>query len=476
MDRRVADKIVDVSLVPKKVGPHHLVLGFATMLLVMVVVTTYALWRISTINDELSAVVNVHNVKSELIADLRDAMRQRQLSLRDMLILEDPFERDEAWERHTLAASQFIVARLKLLDMPMSTDEKLAFDVMTKDAIDGAVLQREMVAQLQQNVAREKLMNIFRQALVAQDAAFVRMNRLAFYQKNAATKVAKNAQEAFTQTIAATLVFVIGGILIGVLVVWSVLARDKRMRSALNIYQTQLEKLVEARTAELLNANSELESYSYSLAHDLNAPLRAITSYSQILEEDVKDKLNDSELDSLNRITRAGQVMNRLIEDILKLSRITRSGFHRESVSISELAKSQATRLSSANAGHEIQWDIAENILLMGDSLLLNLLLEHLFENAIRFSRDTECAKIQFGVDNRQDSPVYFVKDNGCGFDMRYSDRLFTAFQRLHSEELTSGTGVGLAMVQRIVHRHGGKVWAESELGIGSVFYFTLHE
>jgi light-regulated signal transduction histidine kinase (bacteriophytochrome) len=168
--------------------------------------------------------------------------------------------------------------------------------------------------------------------------------------------------------------------------------------------------------------------------------------------------------------------MNRLIEDILKLSRITRSGFHRETVSLSELAKSQATRLSSANAEREIHWEIAENMLVKGDSLLLNLLLEHLLENAIRFSRNTARTEVCVGVDSTQDSVVYFVKDNGCGFDMRYSDRLFTAFQRLHSEEFSSGTGVGLAMVQRIVQRHGGRVWAESELGVGSVFYFTLPE
>lgn len=476
MDRRVAHKLESDILVPKKVGRHHIVLGFATVLLVMVVVTVYTLLRISVLNDELSDVVNIHNVKSELVAELRDSMRQRQLSLRDMLLVEDPFERDAAWERHTLAASRFIAARVKLFDMPMSADERAAFEAMTKGALDGAIIQRDLIDLLKENGSRQRLVSLYTKALNAQDSAFEAMNLLSVIQKEAANHVANNAKQVFQKTITTTLVFVLGGIVVGVLVVWSVLVQDKRMRSTLMVYQNQLETLVEERTADLLNANSELESYSYSLAHDLNAPLRAITSYSQILEEDAKDKLDESEIDSLHRITRAGRVMSRLIEDILKLSRITRSGFHREPVSLTELAKSQATRLSSANPEREIHWVIAENMLVKGDSLLLNLLLEHLLENAIRFSRNTERAEICIGADSTQDPTVYFVKDNGCGFDMRYSDRLFTAFQRLHSEEFSSGTGVGLAMVQRIVQRHGGKVWAESELGVGSMFCFTLPE
>ncbi|HEC19429.1 MAG TPA: hypothetical protein ENI97_08800 [Gammaproteobacteria bacterium] len=478
MDRRFTDKMNDVLSVPKTAGRRHLVIGFATVLTLMVGVTGYTLLRLSTINDQLSAVVNVHNVKNELVADLRDAMRQRQLGLRDMLLVDDPFERDEAWQRHMLAASRFMTTRQKLAKMPMSDQERIAFDAMTKGATDGAVIQRKLLQQLDldQQIPRRALLPAFHTALNAQDAAFTAMNNLSVIQKKAAREVAEGAQQAFRQTMAATLFLVMGAVLMGGLVAWSVLRRDQKMRSALQVYQNQLQNLVQERTAELLNANSELESYSYSLAHDLNAPLRAITSYSQILEEDAKEKLDPGELDSLQRITRAGQVMNRLIEDILKLSRITRSGFHREPVSLSELVKSQATRLSSLYTEREIRWQIAENILVSGDSLLLTLLLEHLLENAIRFSRDKPRTEIQFGVEQQDGAPVYFVKDNGCGFDMRYADRLFTAFQRLHGEDFTSGTGVGLAMVQRIVQRHGGRVWAESELGVGSVFFFTLPE
>ncbi len=476
MDRRVVDKVESKMLVPKTVGRYHIVLGFVTVLLVMIVVTGYTLFRISALNNELSAVVNVHNVKNELVAKLRDSMRQRQLSLRDMLLIDDPFERDAAWEKHTLAASRFIAIRVRLMEMPMSIDERVAFDSMSKGALDGAILQRELVEKLKNNAKRKDLVSLYTKALSAQDSAFEAMNRLATYQKHAAHLVAENAQHAFKKTIGATLILVLGGLAIGVLVTLSVLARDKRMRTALHSYQDHLELLVQNRTADLLNANSELESYSYSLAHDLNAPLRAITSYSQILAADAKEKLDENELDSLRRITRAGRVMNHLIEDILKLSRITRSGFHREIVSLSELAKSQATRLSSENPGRNIHWDIADNILVSGDSLLLNQLLEHLLENAVRFTRNNPSTEIQIGVKSTKGSPVYFVKDNGCGFDMRYSDRLFTAFQRLHSEEFSSGTGVGLAMVQRIIQRHAGKVWAESKLGVGSEFYFTLPE
>lgn len=476
MNRRLNDRLTKEAQVPERVGRGHLVMGFSAVLLIMVVVSAYTLLRLSAVNDELSSVVNVHNVKGELIAELRDAMRKRQISLRDMLLAESPIARDEAWEKHTLSASHFMATRLKLLEMPMSPAEKVAFDKMTKGAREGAIIQRGVIEKIQQGGRRDELITISEKALQAQDAAFEAMSKLSVYQRNVANVVAENARAAFNQTMQATVSFVVGGVLIGILVAWSVLARDKRMKAALSVYQNRLQSLVQERTSELLNANSELESYSYSLAHDLNAPLRAVTSYSQILEEDARDKLSASEIDSLQRITRAGQVMNRLIEDILKLSRITRSGFHREAVSLSELAKSQATRLSAINLERKISWDIAENILVKGDSLLLNLLLEHLLENAVRFTRNVEEAKIQFGVGSQDAALVYFVKDNGCGFDMRYSDRLFTAFQRLHSEEFAGGTGVGLAMVQRIVQRHGGRVWAESELGLGSTFYFTLPE
>ena len=474
MNRRLTDTMTNEFVDSKRAGRRHIVLGFSTVLLVMVVVSAYTLLRISAMNDELSSVVNVHNVKSDLISELRDSMRQRQLSLRDMLLAAGPFEREEAWEQHTLAASRFMAARIDLLDMPMSADEKTAFDKMTKGATDGANIQREVISKIEKGGQRDKLIAMSGEALAAQDSAFDAMNEFSLYQQNAAQELVQNAQKAFQQTIRATVIFVFGGVLVGVLVAWSVLARDKHMKTALDAYQNRLESLVQARTTELLSANSELESYSYSLAHDLNAPLRAVTSYSQILEEDARDKLNESEIDSLQRITRAGRVMNRLIEDILKLSRITRSGFHNEVVSLSELAKSQATRLSSVNIGREIQWDIAEDILVKGDSFLLNLLFEHLFENAVKFTRNVVDAKIQFGVISKSDSLVYFVKDNGCGFDMRYSDRLFMAFQRLHSDEFADGTGVGLAMVQRIIQRHEGKVWAESGLGVGSTFFFTI--
>lgn len=474
MTHRFNPSVSSQLLVPGRKGNIHLVLGFGAVLLVLVIVAANGLLRMSQINNELSLIVNVHNRKSELIASMRDAMRQRQLGIRDMLLLEDPFEKEAAWERHTLAASRFMSLRLQFLDMPMTVEEKVAFDDMTKGATDGAVLQRQVASEIIDSVERGMSLPKVEAALHAQDNAFNAMTKLSLIQQQAAHAAVKSTENNYRNTIRLTVSIVVAGLLVSFVIAWLVIRRDRRMVSALSTYQNQLESLVDERTHELVNANRELESYSYSIAHDLNAPLRAVTSYSQILEEEAKDKLNADERDCLQRITRAGRVMNRLIEDILRLSRITRAEFYREVVNLSELSKSLVTRMSAAYPDQNIQWQIADELLVKGDPQLLGMLLEQLLDNARKFTQKSEQPEVSIGKIRDNGRPIYFVADNGCGFDMRYSDRLFTAFQRLHAEGHADSTGIGLAMAQRIVQRHGGMLWAESKLGQGATFFFTL--
>ena len=236
----------------------------------------------------------------------------------------------------------------------------------------------------------------------------------------------------------------------------------------------ELEQRVAERTAQLEAANKELEAFSYSVSHDLRAPLRGIDGFSQALLEDYGDKLDEQGLDYLRRVRAATQRMSRLIDDLLNLSRITRGELRREAVDLSGLAGSVAEQLRQAEPERLVEFRFAEGVTAQGDPRLLRIALENLLGNAWKFTARTADAVIEFGATREGVEDVYFVRDNGAGFDMAYAGKLFGAFQRLHDVREFEGTGIGLATVQRIVRRHGGRVWAEGEPGRGATFYFTL--
>ena len=231
--------------------------------------------------------------------------------------------------------------------------------------------------------------------------------------------------------------------------------------------------LLDLRAQELEDSNKELESYSYSIAHDLRAPLRTITSYSQILLAEAGFKLNAEEIDSLNRVVNSSKHMAELIDDILELSRITRGELHKDTVNLSKLANECADQLTKQEPNYNVNWKIEPNLITKGDSQLLNVAMQNLIGNSWKFThRLSKKAEIQFGSEIKQNKVVYYVKDNGIGFDMKYSDKIFSPFERLHKDY--DGTGIGLATVARVIHRHGGKIWVESESNKGSTFYFTI--
>jgi len=236
-------------------------------------------------------------------------------------------------------------------------------------------------------------------------------------------------------------------------------------------------KLVEAKLEhqknELEASNKELESYSYSIAHDLRSPLRAITSFSQILKADIQNQLNEEQLECLNRIIAAGKNMGNLIDDILELSRITRRDINYGEVNLSQLAESTINNLNQAYPGRNVSWKIKDNIEANGDSDLLSIAIQNLLENAWKFTSNKNPAKIEMGKKNTGKNTVYYVKDNGVGFEVEYASNLFKPFYRFHTQEF-EGTGIGLATVYRIIHRHGGRIWAEAKKDEGATFYFTL--
>ncbi|MBO3458845.1 GAF domain-containing protein [Aetokthonos hydrillicola Thurmond2011] len=226
---------------------------------------------------------------------------------------------------------------------------------------------------------------------------------------------------------------------------------------------------------ELQAVNKELEAFSYSISHDLRAPLRSIDGFSQALLEDYYDVLDAMGQDYLRRIRGASQRMGQLIDDLLNLSRVTRSDIQLEPVDLSLLASSICNEFQHSQPERRVDFVIQAGLLAQGDIRLLRVLLVNLLNNAWKFTSKHAQARIEFGATNTEtDIPVYFVRDDGAGFDMTYANKLFGPFQRLHGMHEFPGNGIGLATVQRIVHRHGGRVWAEGSVERGATFYFTL--
>jgi light-regulated signal transduction histidine kinase (bacteriophytochrome) len=252
---------------------------------------------------------------------------------------------------------------------------------------------------------------------------------------------------------------------------------DRRLKDnelEITQHRDHLEERVRHRTAELDASNKELEAFSYSVSHDLRAPLRAIDGFSLALVEDYGDQVDEAARGYLDRVRRAAQRMGELIDDMLLLSRVSRSEMHYARVDLSSLAEHLIQELRSGEPGRNVQVDIAPGLVANGDERLLRILLQNLLGNAWKFTGKASQAKIEFDTRMAGSEQVFFVRDNGAGFDMRYVANLFGAFRRLHSDDEFPGTGIGLATVQRIINRHGGRVWAEGEVGRGATFSFVL--
>jgi signal transduction histidine kinase len=259
---------------------------------------------------------------------------------------------------------------------------------------------------------------------------------------------------------------------------WETAARhEAELRASeakIHALNTELEQRVIERTAQLEVANKELEAFSYSVSHDLHAPLRHIDGFSQALLKDHADQLDVEGQDYLRRVRVSAQRMAGLIDAMLALSRITRASLNREQVNLSLLAKAIVSDLRAAYPERDVEFAIHDALTANGDPQLLRIVLDNLIGNAWKFTAGQGRARIEFGALTRDGEIQYFVRDNGAGFDMAYADKLFGAFQRLHAATEFPGTGIGLATVSRIIHRHGGRVWAEGATGQGATFYFTV--
>ncbi len=252
------------------------------------------------------------------------------------------------------------------------------------------------------------------------------------------------------------------------------IARDITLRRMAEAEVRKLNVELRRRIAQLDAVNKELEAFSYSVSHDLRAPLRSIDGFSQALLEDCLDKLDADGQDYLRRVRAASQRMAQLIDDLINLSRVARTELTRRTVDVSDLAACVSTGLQETQPDRDVVFTIAAGMSAEADPRLLRIVFDNLLGNAWKFTRTRKSARIEIGELWRHGERIFFVRDNGVGFDMDYAAKLFGAFQRLHAVEEFEGTGIGLATVQRIINRHGGRVWAEASVGEGATFYFTL--
>ena len=264
------------------------------------------------------------------------------------------------------------------------------------------------------------------------------------------------------------------GEVMGILGTYHDITDRKKAEDELATYREHLEELVAMRTAELEAVNKELESFSYSVSHDLRSPLRAIDGFSQTLLDEYADKLDIDGQQYLGRVRNAAQRMGDLIDDMLKLSRVTRSEIKREVVDLSALGSQVMSELQKHEPERQVKVTILPGMTAKGDRSLLQIVLENLLGNAWKYTGSVEAAYIEFGTEKMNNETVYFIQDNGIGFDMQYANKLFTPFQRLHSSGEFPGTGIGLATVARIIERHNGRIWAEAALNRGARFRFVL--
>jgi two-component system NtrC family sensor kinase len=254
--------------------------------------------------------------------------------------------------------------------------------------------------------------------------------------------------------------------------------REELLHSELRAAEERAARqVVETRAAlagELERKNKELETFSYSVSHDLRAPLRSIDGFSRALQDDYGPLLDEQGRDYLKRVREGAQRMSELIDDLLELSRVSSADLHRAPADLSAIARAVCTTLQAREPERRIELTIRDNLIAEADGRLMRVVLDNLIGNAWKFTARAEDARIEFGAETSEAATVYFVRDNGAGFDMLFADKLFAPFQRLHSEAEFPGTGIGLATVRRVVDRHHGRVWAESAVGRGATVFFTV--
>jgi len=456
------------STVPVQYRNNKLFLfGFSIILLLVLLAASITIYHLSQINKQVNQIVNINSRKTENLQLMRDAMRERQVSLRDMIIHTDPFDRDSDWQRHNDSAEKFLLARDQLISLGFTEAERIEYDILREKVTTGGLLQAQIIELMIEGGDDSNIDQLFQEAFKAQLDAFMQMDKLFAIQRATAKKAVANSQRSYVFVTHLTFSFGVITVILGIFIAAAVIRRNNHQLQLIQQYQDHLEEQVDQRT-------QELQSYNHSLAHDLRTPVRAIMSFSQILLEDLKDVLTKEQAYDFNRIINASDRMHNLIDDILNLAKITRSELKLTRVDISSLATQINQELKAAYPEHNVDVDIENGLNVQGDNTQVRVLLDNLLSNAWKFTRDQEAPQIRLGQIVGEDRSVFYLSDNGVGFDPVYAEKVFQPFQRLHRNDQFPGSGVGLAIVERVIQRHNGRIWVQSTLGKGSTFYFTL--
>ena len=449
--------------------------GFGLILLLLLLMTATGLRNMSMINESVSEIVHMRNIKIDLVSKMRNIARERSLSLYHMVMSRDSFVTDDEKTKMSILAGNFIAARDQLLNFQMESNEKQMIELALEFAYSSTRIQRQVIAMMEEEKFDAARSLLVEKSIPAQNRLLGQYDAVLDMQQSMAKETA-NSAEATYETSYLT-VLILGAIMavIAILVTVFVLIRTSHIEQKLKNLNVDLEKRVESRTSELTRLNKELASFNYAVSHDLTAPVRSMIGFSQALREDYADRLDAEGMDYVNRINNAGKKMRELIEALLKLSRLTTGDLVKQDGNISNLVNDIAKELQERYPDKKINFEIQQNLTARFDESMLRAALTNLLDNAVKFSYSRDTPSIEFGSNkSERNSNIFYVRDNGVGFDMQYADRLFGAFQRLHSETEYSGTGIGLATVARIIHRHQGEIWADAETGKGATFYFTL--
>jgi signal transduction histidine kinase len=460
----------------------RLALGFSIVLVIMFAIIGVSLRQAQVSDKNLEHIVTVNNVRVQLANNMIDDVRETAITVRDILLATHTIniESSESAQkgRDNLAElRRTYTDNIDAIKKLISKDDKEGFDLISKIETSGSAARQLQDQVIELTMAGKHIEGIDFMAgkaypivkqWISETKDFVHHNEgrtaLRF---NEAKKTAHLAHT--TMNILGTAAIVLS-VAIFIFIYLGVIERKKAEE------QLEATAMDLKRKTELLEmANKELEAFSYSVSHDLRAPLRSIDGFCKAFMEDYSATLDEQGRNYLCRVCAACQQMAQLIEDMLMLSRINRSEMRHTQVDLSVLAKSIADELMQNEPQRRTEFVIAPSITANGDGQLLSIMLHNLLENAWKFTGKHPSARIEFGITKKEESTVCFVADDGAGFDMKYADKLFGAFQRLHTTEEFEGTGIGLAIVQRIVSRHGGKVWAQGETEKGAAFYFTLN-
>ena len=449
--------------------------GFGLILLLLLLMTATGLRNMSMINESVSEIVHMRNIKIDLVSKMRNIARERSLSLYHMVMSRDSFVTDDEKTKMSILAGNFIAARDQLLNFQMESNEKQMIELALEFAYSSTRIQRQVIAMMEEEKFDAARSLLVEKSIPAQNRLLGQYDAVLDMQQSMAKETA-NSAEATYETSYLT-VLILGAIMavIAILVTVFVLIRTSHIEQKLKNLNVDLEKRVESRTSELTRLNKELASFNYAVSHDLTAPVRSMIGFSQALREDYADRLDAEGMDYVNRINNAGKKMRELIEALLKLSRLTTGDLVKQDGNISNLVNDIAKELQERSPDKKINFEIQQNLTARFDESMLRAALTNLLDNAVKFSYSRDTPSIEVGsTQSERNSNIFYVRDNGVGFDMQYADRLFGAFQRLHSETEYSGTGIGLATVARIIHRHQGEIWADAQTGKGATFYFTL--